>query len=591
MKSNHGGEASSADVPSTAHWSGLRRRLSHGGRLHPSTSHLVPAMVYAAVLVLGVAFIVLDHHAPSWDQSHYLDVTFRYDSALLSGGVRSFLHQVQTLDPSRAPLFPVLMMPLTAVFGSSFRSGEWLNLLLWPILLYSVYGIASELFGRAAAVLAMVLAATMPLLVGLSHEVLQDFLVATLTTLTIYVMLRTHSFEHRGSSLAFGVLLMLDALAKVTAAVYVAAPLLVYLLWTAQPLIRELKSRTLRRHGLRRIGNLAMAAIIGAGGALVWYLPHLRPTLDYLALVTNGAIGTAPPDHGSLRSFIAFVVVFVLDVGATWLIVFAALVALVIVAPTKLRDVIRGYRPNLSVGLFRVLFLGAWIMTPLLLVGLSATQDVRYVASALPGVAIVVAGLLVSIRPAVLRRVVIGATSAIVVLQQMFIVLGLSALPLLPGTVSWSTGFGTATVDFSSRGILYDRPPEGPSGDYPTPIMRYLESRSHVDGHVVPRKIGFLAEEGFINGNTLGYLSDVRGDPFVFGDVPAQPSGSELARTLATYDFVLYVPGANTNQYIAFVNSHLAQSELTPAMEAAYPHAVTFPSAPGQVVVVLDRLP
>jgi 4-amino-4-deoxy-L-arabinose transferase-like glycosyltransferase len=586
MKSSH---VAATPQPS-ARWSDLRRRFSHGGRLHPSAPFLVATAVYAAVLALGLAFIVLDHHAPSWDQSHYLDVTFRYNSALVSGGVRSFLHQVQALDPSRAPLFPILMMPVTMVFGSSFRSGEWLNLLLWPILLYSVYGIASELFGRAAGLLAMVLAATMPLLVGLSHEVLQDFLVATLTTLTIHVMLRTHWFERRGASLALGVLLMLDALAKVTAAVYVAAPLIVYLLWSAQPVIRELKSKQLRRFGLRRVGNVVIAAIIGSGGALVWYLPNLRPTLDYLALVTNGAVGTAPTDHGSLRSLVAFVVI-VFDVGATWLIVFAALIALAFVVPTKLRDVVRGHRPKVSAALFRLLFLGAWIATPLLLVGLSATQDTRYVSSSLPGIAVVVAGLLVAIRPSLLRRVVIGATCTILVLQQAFIVLGLSALPVLPGTVSWSTGFGTAVVDFSSRGILYDRPPEGPTGDYPTPIMRYLESRSQVDGHTVPRKIGFLAEEGFINGNTLGYLSDLRGDPFVFGDVLTQPSGSDLTRILATYDFVLYVPPTSTNQYLSFVNSQLAESEFTPAMRAAYPHAVTLPSAPGQVVVVLDRLP
>jgi 4-amino-4-deoxy-L-arabinose transferase-like glycosyltransferase len=551
---------------------------------------LAVAAVYLAVLGVHLAFIRMDNHAPSWDQSHYLHMTYRYDSAMLSGGIPSFIYQLRSFDPGRAPLFSVAMMPFTAVAGSSFRSGELFNLALWPILLYSVYAIAAELFDRRTGTLAMVLTATMPLLVGLSHEVLQDFLVVTLTTVTALLILRTKSFERRWASIALGLVLGLDALAKVTAAVYVVAPLIVCLVWTGWPLVRELRLAESRRRGIKRLVSVAAALGIGTGIALLWYVPNLSPTLDYLRLSTSGqgVAGNAPPDYMSLRAFLAFTLT-VANFSLGWLIVLAGLAALLIVVPVRLRALFDGQRPDLSRELHRALFLGSWIAVPLLLIGLSNNQVARYMASALPGIGVVVAGLLMAIGPAWLRRATIGGVCVLCVYQGAFIVLALPRVPGAATKITWPTPVGGAVLDFSGAGFGYDRPPD--PRDYPLPIIEYLEARSSANGHGAPRSIGLLETRPYVNGNTLGYLADVRGDPFTFGDIFAQPP-EELRASLLRYDFVLYIPaGAPSNYHLLVVNSAFAAGEVTPQMLAVFTNRTTLPAAADEQVEVLDRLP
>jgi hypothetical protein len=189
-----------------------------------------------------------------------------------------------------------------------------------------------------------------------------------------------------------------------------------------------------------------------------------------------------------------------------------------------------------------------------------------------------------------LRRTVIAATCALLIVQQTSIVLGLGGVPLLPGWVSWPTPYGTAVLDFTSQGIGFDRPPDPPSNDYPTAVVRYLEQRSRGRGGTVSRTIALTETEPYINGNTLTYLAEVRGDPFTFVDVPAQPA-DRLRETLSRYDFVLYVPTPPVDAHIMAVNAAYAQGEMTPQILADFPHIATFPSAPGEQVSILDRLP
>ena len=80
--------------------------------------------VCAITVVMSLVFIILDHQAASWDQSHYLDLAYRYDASMLSGGVPSFIHQVRSIDPGRAPLYSILLMPIAQLFGRG-RFGQY----------------------------------------------------------------------------------------------------------------------------------------------------------------------------------------------------------------------------------------------------------------------------------------------------------------------------------------------------------------------------------------------------------------------------------------------------------------------------------
>lgn len=111
----------------------------------------------------------------------------------------SCCERIHVADPSRGPLFTVLLLPFVYVFGPAARSGLLLNLLIAPVLYFAAGGIAWALFRNwIARLLTIALVATMPLLVGLFHNVLQDFLLVTLTTVSLLLLLKSEGSSAAG---------------------------------------------------------------------------------------------------------------------------------------------------------------------------------------------------------------------------------------------------------------------------------------------------------------------------------------------------------------------------------------------------------
>src|SRR3989454_10963264 len=81
-----------------------------------------------------------------------------------------------------------------------------------------------------------------------------------MVALMLVVLLRTDTFEHRGWSVATGLVLGLGMLTKPPFAAYVLAPLVV--------VAARIRAR-------RALANLALAALIGGGLGLPWYGPRL----------------------------------------------------------------------------------------------------------------------------------------------------------------------------------------------------------------------------------------------------------------------------------------------------------------------------
>ncbi len=83
----------------------------------PLRSWLDPAGLRAAILLALVAtlangiWILIDHTAPSWDQAHYLDVTWHYQQAHATQGLTGLVQSIHSTDPGHGPLFTVLLLP------------------------------------------------------------------------------------------------------------------------------------------------------------------------------------------------------------------------------------------------------------------------------------------------------------------------------------------------------------------------------------------------------------------------------------------------------------------------------------------------
>ena len=432
----------------------------------------------------------------------------------------------------------------------------------------------------------MVLTATIPDLVGLSHEVLQDFLVVTATTTTLMLVLQTESFARRRPSILLGLSLGLGALAKITTLLYVVAPIAVCTVPACMSIVRDLRDPLKRQSARERLFNLVMALFIGAAVTLLWYIPNLQLTLDYLRV---SATGNAAPDRLSVLGQLRFALQ-VINGHLGWIIVLGGLAAAAVLLADWIR---RRLATSLDWGraAFRALFLISWILVPLLTIGLSNNQEPRYLVSALPAIPVIVAGLLAAIRTVPIRRTLITVTAAACIYQSTLIVLALQPLPGTWRTLTWSTPAGEATLQLQGGQIGANRRPVPATYDFPTPIVDYIEARSTVNGIVMSHAVGLLESEPWVNGNTLSYVVDVRNDPFIFRDILKQPA-SQLPSTLNQYDFLLHMlPAAQVDPYQAQINSQFAADELTPNLLASYRHRAVFVASPGEQVEVLDRLP
>jgi hypothetical protein len=559
-------------------------------RHRPSPWTLGRVLIVGGAVALTSVWIAVDRVPPSWDQSHYLDLTEHFLRGLQANGLHGLHHEMYTDDPSRGPLFPLGMLPFFAVFGPSVQSGLLLNVALWPVLLLSVGAIAARLADWRAGLLAMVVTATTPMVVGLSHQPLVDFLLITLTTLAVLLMLVSDGLARTAPSAVLGVVIGLGWLTKVTFLALIIGPLVVTLAVACSRIVAELRDDDRRRDGLRRLGNSGLALGLGVGLAALWYVPNLAPTLDYIQSTTGGAlaIGTGPGHNFDFGAVGTFTIRLVND-QLSWLVALAVLAAAALVIPRWLLGAGAIPRAALRRDLQRAVFLVSWAAIPWASVALGRNQDPRNAAAALPAVAVLLGCLVVSIRRASLRR---GLTGATAVGGVAFSLLTLApAQPWLPDRLIVSTPAGDAVLPIGSPSGGYNTRPQ-PTDDA-GPVMDYLETLGARSLGGTPLSVAVAQEQPSINPNTLSWLADVRGDNIVVTDLPADPT--DAARTdaeLASVTVILYIrppPDAGQGR-VAVLNRTTMSVVVGDRLFAIFSgHRRAFQLLDGQLLWVLSR--
>jgi 4-amino-4-deoxy-L-arabinose transferase-like glycosyltransferase len=535
--------------------------------LDPTGLKLAALLALFAALANGI-WIFIDDATPAWDQAHYLAVTLTYQAALEIGGPIELLRSIHGTDPTRGPLFSVSMLPLLYVFGPAARNGMLLNLFLAPILYLAAGQIAWIVFRSwIARLLTIGLVAAMPIMVGLYHNVLQDFLLVTLTTVALLALLKTEGFRHGWMSLGLGLAMGLGTLTKVTFPLFVAGPLLVVL---AQMTLAQLGSQV----GLRPIPGRTLARNIGAALLVYliviapWYGPNLSATVDYVQSTTGGPLaeGAGPTDPLTFHAIASFTL-GVVNAHVTWIVVLAGLIG-VALCIDKLRALFK--RPLRLVPLLSLAFLLAWVLVPYLSLATAHNQDVRLMAPGVPALAILVAGAISAIDRPRARLALIGTVGALLVYQTVNHVTSVTP-SFLPDRLSAGAGSYDAVIPLSSNPIGYEQLPRP---DYGTPIIEYMEgiAATQPGGTAVPRRLCLLESEEVANGNTFGYLAMARKTPFVVSDVIVEPGEEgELGERLEACDFALYVkqpaPDPETAEArLTLVNADYAASHMTPRL-------------------------
>lgn len=539
-------------------------------------------------MILAALWIKADRLPPAWDQSRYLDVALDFVKGLEGGGLRGLVHEILTIDPARGPLLPLAMVPFFLLFGVSAQSGLLLNLLIWPVLLLSVGEIASRLSNRRAGLLAMAITATTPLIVGLSHQVLVEFLLVSLTTLAVLLLLVAREFEDTRASILLGLVGAAGWLTKVTFPGLIAGPIAVTVLWTMVVAVREARSgRTSQVR--RRIRNAAIALLLGTGLPACWYAQTWAPTFEHFRVATSNT-GTYGPTQPLRFEAITAFTLGLIDYHLSWVFAVCGIAALGLVVAGWAGAARRMAPRDLGRDLGRAVFVGSWFAIPYAAVAAAHNQDPRFVASAMPGVAVAVACLAVSIPWISLRRLVVTAICAGGVIQTLLTML--PPIRGLPDRIVVATPFGPAVLPVDSATVGYNRRPE-PTDDA-TPILAHFEAESRGAMGLARRNIGIAQEHPSVNPNTFSFLAHLRGDPFTFSEPFADHAHiDQLLAELNRYDFVLYIQPRDRSYWWgnpALLNQHTASTVLGNKLFILFPRpAKVFPLCDGQQVWVLRR--
>lgn len=532
---------------------------------------LLMAAAFAIFAALANAiWIPLDNATPAWDQAHYLDVAWQYKQALGSEGFVSMFESIRSLDPSRGPLFSLMLLPFFYVLDDPTRSGLALNFLLAPVLYLAAGQIAMHIFRSwVARLLAIFLTATLPLLVGLYHNTLQDFALATFATVTVLLLLKSDSFRRPGMTIALGAAMGLGTLTKVTFPVFVAGPFLVIAGQVALGVWRDrMGDRGEREFDLRRLAlNLAGLAATYLVLIVPWYVTNLSATAEYIEETTGGSglsLGAGPTNPYTFDAISSFTM-DVINGHVSWIVMLAGIIALLL----TWGKIVAWVRPPRNTGrLFDTAFLLGWVLIPYLSLALGHNQDIRLMAPALPGIAVIVAGAMAAVEQPRVRAALIGVTGVMLIYQTVNLVTPIRP-SFMPREISLDLGSQEAVIPLDDRPLGYEKPP---GENYGTAVMRYIESaarRDSADGTIPPTTVCLLQSDALANGNTMNYLAHTRGDPFTFVDILARPGeDGELVKALSSCEFALYVAqpplslAADTR--VGLVNLEFAANFMTP---------------------------
>lgn len=455
--------------------------------------------VAAVFVVANLVWVRLDRLPPMWDQSWYLDGGELLYRALNQGGLIGLAKVFTVLNGTKAPLLSLLPVPLYLLFGHSYHVALGVNLVLMTVTSYYVFRLAKALRGRRAGIYAVILLNLLPLVAGLSREFLVETCLTAMVVAWHVYLLESDDLRARGTWWRLGIVLGLGMLTKILFPLYILGGS-VYVLWR-----RVRADRAVRRDLLAVFGaTLGTGAVVAA----TWYARNLRGAISAAA---NSGFGSVASDYGS-RSVLAWQ-----TLSAYWLRVavdvvsplLALFLTVVLVAVLVAR-----WRGRLDAPVFRDA--GApralvwWIAVPFVVLSLGVNKDIRFLAPALPALAILGAAGLDALT---LRRSSAWFTGGALLAVFVPYLLGSFAAPAELGGL----GPGARSVLLAGTGG-YVRAPSAESWPI-AEVERAIEAEATNAGLTSPR-VTLLFDHPRINVNNLQYQRDFTGGVVVYQSSP-----------------------------------------------------------------------
>jgi 4-amino-4-deoxy-L-arabinose transferase-like glycosyltransferase len=244
----------------------------------------------AAVWLINVVWLTRDTRPPVWDMALHQTYAFNYMPGYgattnlefwrASGNYPPFVHLAIAASY-------ILLHPGTHVAALA-------DLPATLLLLWAVYGLASELAGIVAARWACMLTAFGPYMLWMSRETILDYWLSAWVAAALLVLLRSRAFASRTVSLLLGVTIALGMLTKWLFAGFLFVPIALVCL----------RGRIWRDR--ERMINLADTLLVAAIGSAIWYVPNLPRLMQYF--LENARIGAreGEPPVFSFQSFVYY---------------------------------------------------------------------------------------------------------------------------------------------------------------------------------------------------------------------------------------------------------------------------------------------
>ncbi len=238
---------------------------------------------------------------------------------------------------------------------------QLVNSVFFVILILSVYGIGSILYGRRQALMAAILLSFSPVIFGLVRLAQLEVPLAAFVSLCVYLLLKSNFFESRMMSLAAGIVFGLAQLTKETALLFILPPFIFCGL-------RILFSTEGRQARMR---NCALALITAVIVSAPVYLNSGNKNMFYV-MWSHASLMISPGGEDPFFYFSAFPRLYL--GWLTALLVFPLLVSCFF----NMRK--------------RNILLALWLICPLIVFSMSRFKCVLYLIPSMPALFVIISG-------------------------------------------------------------------------------------------------------------------------------------------------------------------------------------------------------
>ncbi|MBN1869561.1 MAG: glycosyltransferase family 39 protein [Candidatus Omnitrophica bacterium] len=167
--------------------------------------------------------------------------------------------------PSRI-IVPLVSLPAYLFFGLHEDVAVMALVVFFAILALSVYGISKRIIGPGAGVLAVFIVGTMPGIFWLSRHYSSEFVTTAIMALSVYLLIKSDYFSHKGYSALLGISAGLGLLTKG-----------IYFVFILGPLLSAFVTVLVVKENIRpRMFNMIFSASLCVLVASFWYVPYFN---------------------------------------------------------------------------------------------------------------------------------------------------------------------------------------------------------------------------------------------------------------------------------------------------------------------------